>query len=266
MSTIGLAADGASTVVVTGASGAIGAATATWFLDAGNTVLGLDRVEASLDRLGYRHRVVDLTDESSLEATVGEGLEGLPPLAHVAAIAGGALPGEPDTQDEPWTVPAELFRASVDANLTTQFLTVRATIPHLLAGGHADCSVALTSSFNGFTAQGMPAYSAAKAGLVGLCNALVGPLGARGVRVNVIAPGTVVTPRTMRLWAGVPGHFQRLAETTVLGRLAVPEDVAATIGSLALHLRHVTGETVFVDGGQSTAPRRSPRPADQPPG
>ena len=76
-----------------------------------------------------------LADAGALEAAVAEGLTGLGPLAHVAAIAGGALPREPDTQDEPWAVAPELFRASVDANLTTQFLTVRAAVPHLLASG-----------------------------------------------------------------------------------------------------------------------------------
>lgn len=258
----GRAAQGPASVVVTGASGAIGSATVAWFMARGMHVLGLDRVEASVHAEGYSHAVVDLADGLAVEAAATEGLEGLGPLAHVAAVAGGALPGEPDMQDEPWTVSAELFRASVDANLTTQFLTVRATVPHLLAGARDDCSIVLTSSFNGFTAQGMPGYSAAKAGLAGLCNALVGPLGARGVRINVVAPGTVVTPRTVKLWSGVPGHFERLAETTVTGRLAEPEDVADTIGALAVDLRHVTGEVLFVDGGQSTAPRRSARPAE----
>ena len=132
---------------------------------------------------------------------------------------------------------------------------MRAVVPHLLQGAERDRSIVLTSSYNGFTAQGMPAYSAAKSGLVGLAQGFAGPLGAKGVRINVVAPGTVVTPRTERLWSGVPGHFERLEGTTVTGRLATPGDVADSIGALAVLMRHVTGQVVMVDGGQSLAAR-----------
>lgn len=241
-------------VVVTGAAGAIGSATARWFLQRGCAVLGLDRAEAVVDEAGYHHRTVDLVDAEALKAAVDDGLGGLPPLRHVLAVAGGALPGEPQSAEEPWTTDPSLFRASLDANLVTQHATVWAAAPHLLASD-GDRSIVLTSSFNGFTAQGMPAYSAAKAGLVGLMNGLVGPFGQRGVRVNVVAPGTVVTPRTVALWSGVSGHFERLERTTTLGRLAEASDVADTVGPLALSMRHVTGQLLVVDGGQSTAYR-----------
>lgn len=245
------------TVLVTGAAGAIGSATVAWFLERGCTVVGLDRVEAAVDDDGYRHRLVDLADADAVKGAVDDALAGLPPLRHVLAIAGGALPGEPQSAGEPWSVTPDTFRASLDANLVTQHVTVWASAPHLLAADGADRSVVLTSSFNGFTAQGMPAYSAAKAGLVGLMNGLVGPFGQRGVRVNVVAPGTVVTPRTVALWSGVPGHFERLEATSPLGRLAEPADVADSIGALALVMRHVTGQLVVVDGGQSSGYRHA---------
>jgi 3-oxoacyl-[acyl-carrier protein] reductase len=96
----------------------------------------------------------------------------------------------------------------------------------------------------------MPAYSAAKAGLVGMMHGLVRPLGAEGIRVNTIAPGTIRTPRTERIWAHVPGHFERLADSTALGRLGEPRDVARAYRALALELTHVSGEVLVVDGGQ----------------
>ncbi len=97
----------------------------------------------------------------------------------------------------------------------------------------------------------MPAYSAAKAGLTGLMHGLVVPLGRDGIRVNVVAPGTIRTPRTERIWGHVDGHFERLEAGTALGRLGTPEDVARAYLAVIALLTHVTGTVLVVDGGQS---------------
>lgn len=238
------------TVVITGDAGAIGSATVEVFIEAGKTVLGLDveeRTSHGPDR--YHTRLCDVTDESSLEAALAT-LEGLPPLGHVVAVAGGALPDEPRTQDRPWSLDTEVFRESVERNLISQFVTMKAVMPWLLANRGVNRSVTFTSSFNGLSAQGMPAYSAAKAGLIGLMHAVVGPLGGEGIRVNTVAPGTVRTPRTERIWGHDPGHFERLADTTLLGHLGEPDDVARVFRALALEMTHVTGQVLVVDGGQ----------------
>jgi NAD(P)-dependent dehydrogenase (short-subunit alcohol dehydrogenase family) len=240
------------TVIVTGAAGAIGGATVDGFLAAGLHVLGLDLAPSPApDRAGYRHAVVDLRDTVAVDAAVDDGLHRLPPLAHVVGIAGGALPGEPAAAaaGDPAAIDVGLFRASIESNLVTQWAVVRSALRHLEAGD-GDRSIALTSSFNALSAQGMPAYSAAKAGLHGLMFGLVDPLGRRGIRVNVVAPGTVRTPRTEALWASSPGHFERLEAGTATGRLATPQDVADVFVSLALRLHHVTGQVLVVDGGQ----------------
>lgn len=248
------------TVVVTGAAGAIGGATVDAFLEAGAEVLGLDRADHSGPERGeYRHVVVDLRDEAAVEAALRDGLHQRPPLRHVVGIAGGALPGESAaaTAGDPAAIDADLFRASIEANLTSQWIVVRAALPYLGDGeaAQSDRSIALTSSFNALSAQGMPAYSAAKAGLHGMMYGLLDPLGASGIRINVVAPGTVRTPRTEAAWAGDPGHFERLAIGTATGRLATPTDIADTFTSLALRLRHVTGQILVVDGGQSVIHR-----------
>jgi NAD(P)-dependent dehydrogenase (short-subunit alcohol dehydrogenase family) len=73
--------------------------------------------------------------------------------------------------------------------------------------------------------------------------------------VNVVAPGTIRTPRTERIWAGTEGHFERLAARTATGRLGTPDDVARTFVSLAVDLLHVTGQVLVVDGGQTVKRR-----------
>jgi NAD(P)-dependent dehydrogenase (short-subunit alcohol dehydrogenase family) len=232
--------------VVTGSAGAIGLATVAALSALGYDVVGLDRAAPPPGAPG-RHHLVDVCDATAISAVVDAERQG-GELRHVISIAGGAIPGEPETRDDPTAIGADLFRRSIEVNLTSHFLVLNALLPWLRAGS-GDRSVTFTSSFNALSAQGMPAYSAAKAGLVGLMHALVDPLGRDGVRVNVVAPGTVRTPRTERLWRDSAGHFERLERSTALGRLGTPVDVAEAFVALT-RLHHVTGHVLVVDGGQ----------------
>ncbi len=239
-------------VLVTGAAGAIGSATVAAFLNVGFRVAGLDRdpsvlMSRSERYVGYQ---VNLEETSRLADVVGSACD-RGDLSHVIGIAGGALSEEALNRDIAELDPA-LFRASVEANLVTQFLVVRSVLPWLRRGAKRNRSIALTSSFNALSGWGMPAYSAAKAGLIGLVYALTGPLGNDGIRINAVAPGTIQTERTRRIWAQEAGHFERLEAGTATGRLGTPEDVANTFLSLATMLTHVTGQVLVVDGGQST--------------
>jgi NAD(P)-dependent dehydrogenase (short-subunit alcohol dehydrogenase family) len=239
-------------VLITGAAGAIGRATVTEFLDRDFAVIGFDRdpgVVTVTTREGYAGVMVDLQDENAVEKAIAD-VRGCGELAHVIAIAGGALPGEPESRHDPALLSVELFAASVTENLTTQFITIQKALPWMRARQVAGASIACTSSWNALTGCGMPAYSAAKAGLIGMTHALAGPLGAEGIRINVVAPGTVRTPRTERLWGKESRHFETLEQSSLLGRLGEPADVARTFAALATLLTHVTGQVVVVDGGQ----------------
>jgi len=238
-------------VLVTGAAGAIGGATVDAFLAAGYRVVGLDLEASVRDRRGasYRGYQVDLEDEAAVEMAM-EAARPFGHLAHVIGIAGGALPIEPPTQHDPAMLSTSEFRASLDANLTTQYVMLRTALTWLRASRVGDRSVTFTSSFNALAGWGMPAYSAAKAGLIGLMHALTPVLGAEGIRANIVAPGTVRTPRTERIWAGDPEHFPRLESTSALGRIATPEDVARSFVAVTTLLTHVTGQVIVVDGGQ----------------
>lgn len=243
-------------VLVTGAAGAIGSATVRRFVEAEFEVVGLDRDPgvASVAARRYAGLQLDLEDESALARAV-DAARARGRLAHVIGIAGGALPDEPRTRDDLEALEPSVFRGSLEANLTTQFLVLHAALPWLRCAPGTDRSVTFTSSFNALAGYGMPAYSAAKAGIIGMMHALTSPLGALGIRVNVVAPGTVRTPRTERIWAHDPDHFEILERTTALGRLATPDDVARTFLALATQLTHVTGQVLVVDGGQMIARR-----------
>ena len=243
-------------VLITGAAGAIGSATVRAFMAAGFSVVGFDVADGVSEAPtshapagSYLGIQVDAEDEVAVAEAMTTA-EAAGPLAHVVGIAGGALGDEPATQADPVQLSPKVFRASVEANLTSQFVVLHAALPWLRARTGVDRSVTFTSSWNALTGVGMPAYSAAKAGVIGMMHALTAPLGEDGIRVNVVAPGTIRTARTERIWAHDEGRWERLASTAALGRLGTPDDVARTFVALATALTHVTGQVLVVDGGQ----------------
>lgn len=245
--------------LITGAAGAIGSAVVRAFLRSGMPVIGLDRnpaVESMAEADRYLGIEVDLEDESRLVEALSA-INDVGPIRHIVGIAGGALKGEPETQHDPVLLTTDEFRASLEANLVTQFSVLRAVLPRLREPDHqghgipsfGDRSITLMSSWNALTGCGMPAYSAAKAGLIGMMNSLAGPLGAEGIRLNVVAPGTVETPRTRKLWGHDQGHFEGLMSQAALGRLPTEDEVAQVFLASAT-MTAVTGQVLVVDAGQ----------------
>lgn len=238
-------------VLVTGAAGAIGGATVVALREAGAEVIGFDRQTPHPP--DETIHLVDVSRSDDLSAAVAAG-RALGPLSHLIVVTGGALPDEPGLTDDPGSVGVELFRDSLEHNLVNAFRTVTTCLPWLRDETGHDRSIVLTSSFNATSAQGMVGYSSAKAGLIGMMHAMVDPLGREGLRINVLAPGTVATPRTVRIWGDLPEHFEQRRRTAALGRLGEPEDVAEAYLAL-LRMRHATGMVMTVDGGQSVIHR-----------
>ena len=177
-----------------------------------------DRVSRSTrrERRGdVRELVVDAADPDAVGGRAGRGAAGGWALRHVVAIAGGALPGE-KTCTDPAELPLDAFRASLEHNLVTRVdhAAGRAAAP---AAQHGDRSIALTTSTDALASYGLPAYAAAKAGLIGIVHALAASLAAEGIRINAVAPGDVPTPRNVREWGHVPGWYDGCARASRSG-------------------------------------------------
>jgi NAD(P)-dependent dehydrogenase (short-subunit alcohol dehydrogenase family) len=253
-------------ILITGATGAIGSATVNAFLEEGFRVLGIDvvphneavasgllnRPHPGLDHPRYDHLVADVTSPIDVQDVLAD-VRADYQLRHFVGIAGGAVPGE--SRLDPLDLDLDVFRASVEVNLLGQ-VTVLREVLSWMSLGHAnmvvDRSISFCSSINAIRGLDLHAYSAAKAGLLSLTRTLVKPLGRLGIRVNAVVPGTVETPRTKREWAHQESHFQGLEQSSPLGSLASPADVAEVFLGLSRQ-RHTTGQSVVVDAGQSVA-------------
>jgi meso-butanediol dehydrogenase/(S,S)-butanediol dehydrogenase/diacetyl reductase len=137
-----------------------------------------------------------------------------------------------------------------EGTLKTAFLFCRAILPRMVAqGGGAIVNI---GSVNGFTYVGNPAYSAAKAGLLNLTQAIAVEYGPRGVRANMVSPGTIRT--SARSWVKRqerdPQIFEKLARWYPVGRVGRPDDIAAAVAYLGSDdASFVNGANLVVDGG-----------------
>jgi NAD(P)-dependent dehydrogenase (short-subunit alcohol dehydrogenase family) len=232
-------------VLITGAGRGIGAATARRFAAEGARVLVADvdpgRAEATAAEIGATPYACDVGDTASVEAAVGHAVQtfgGLDVLVN-NAYAAGCNPARFDEHDD-----AE-WAHDLDITLTGAMRCSRAALPHLAAAGGRGAIVNV-GSVNAERYFGGHAYSAAKAGLAAMTRTLAVEAAPRGVRVNLVEPGTVRTP----VWAGRERLLDAAAAHYPLGRVGEPEDIAAAIAFLAsADAAWITGVVLPVDGG-----------------
>jgi NAD(P)-dependent dehydrogenase (short-subunit alcohol dehydrogenase family) len=234
-----------SSVLVTGAGAGIGRAVALRFAAAGARVTAVDRDGDALARIesdSIRPVVADVTDEAAVAAAV----ESARPLDTIVSNAGVQLAGEDDRADR---LSLEVWRRTLDINLTGMFLTCKHGLRALLANGGG--AVVLTCSPTGLfgCAPGYDAYSASKAGVAGLVRVLAADYAADGIRVNGVIPGYTATGMTS--WVD-PDEHAALLETIPLRRAGQPEEVAAVVCFLASpDASYTTGALWACDGGMT---------------
>ena len=148
------------------------------------------------------------------------------------------------------TLAPELWTKVIETNLGGPWHLARHALPEIArAGGGAMVMVSSISSF--MAAKGSAAYGISKAALNQLVRQLAVEWGGRNVRVNAVAPGTTRTDMISSL-AAQPGWLEAVCARSPLERIGEPEDVAAAILFMASDAaRHVTGQVLVVDGGET---------------
>lgn len=235
-------------VLVTGASGGIGRAIALELARRGWGVAlqyrshpqAAKELEEEILRLGGNAKAygADLTDESQVDQLFSAAerdfgfLEG---LVNNAGIAWKGLFTDMSLSD---------WRAVMDADLTSVFLCCRRALPPMIREKRGSI-VNVSSMWGEVGASCEAAYSAAKAGVIGLTKALAKEEGPSGIRINCLTPGVINTPMNGDL---SPEDLAALREETPLERIGSPEEAAAAAAFL-LEGEFVTGQVLGVNGG-----------------
>jgi 3-oxoacyl-[acyl-carrier protein] reductase len=147
-----------------------------------------------------------------------------------------------------WRLTPAEWAEVIETNLTGAFNCTSAVAP-IFRGQRFGKVVSVSSHLAGRPGFGVASYAASKAGLEGLTRAVAVELGPCNVNVNAVAPGFI---RTERLQLLPPEVIDKARKSSVLGRIAEPEDVARVITFLCSEeARHITGQTIVVDGGLS---------------
>jgi NAD(P)-dependent dehydrogenase (short-subunit alcohol dehydrogenase family) len=248
-------------VLVTGASSGIGRAAAELFLNAGAMVALAARRESALADVaegakakGHTAFVIqaDLADEGQTEACVAravEALGGLDVLVNAAGIIGsGSIE----------STSLEMWDRMMNINLRSIFHLMKLVVPHLEGSRGSIVNVSSVTGLRSF--PGVLAYCVSKAGLDQLTRCAALELAPKGIRVNAVNPGVVVSGlhRAGGMSDEAYASFLEHSKTThPLGRVGEPEEVAALIYFLASDdAAWITGATVSIDGGRAQVSAR----------
>jgi NAD(P)-dependent dehydrogenase (short-subunit alcohol dehydrogenase family) len=239
--------------LVTGAGTGIGRASALAFAARGAAVGVLDLDEANaqvtaglVEEAGGRALAVrvDVSDETAVAAAIGRVVETFGGLDYAHNNAGmmGANGLIEDIATSDWD-------RMLAVNLTGVFLCMKHELPHLRArGGGAIVNTASNAGL--FAVKSMPAYVAAKHGVVGISKAAAVDYGGMGIRVNALCPGSTRTPMLEAYTKGTDGVAAREAAIP-LGRLGEPEELAqAAVWLCSDAASFITGQAISADGGR----------------
>jgi 3-oxoacyl-[acyl-carrier protein] reductase len=225
--------------VVTGGARGIGLAITRALIDHGVRVHVFDVAPGKGDDAApYSFHQADIADSAS----VGKAAAALPPGVSLLVNNAGITRDRSavNMSDDEWN-------SVLSVNLTGAFHVIRALAPAMRKAGYG--RIVNITSINGIRGKfGQANYCASKAGLIGLTKTLARELGPKGITVNAVAPGMVMTDMALAL---PPEFVDKAKAEAVLPELATPGDIANTVLFLLSDAaRMITGEVIRVDAGQ----------------
>lgn len=238
-------------IIITGAGGGIGRATALRFAREGAKIAVCDRDRAAVDETVAMVQAagaealefaVDVTDSASVGGMVADVLAGWHRIDVLVNNAGAVMDAQLKDMSE------EQFDRVIDVNLKGTYRCARAVVGVMLKQGSG--AIINASSIAGVYGNfGQTNYVAAKAGVIGMTKTWARELGRKGIRVNAVCPGLIETPMT----AGLPEKVMEVMRGRIpLGRAGRPEEIASVYAFLASEeASYINGAVIEVSGGMS---------------
>lgn len=237
-------------VFITGGGSGIGAGLTEGFLQQGAKVAFVQRSDAAefCDEMeaktGSRPLFIrcDITDNDALRAAIATAVAAHGPITVLVNNAGN------DKRHTTAEVDDEFWDWSIGINLRAYFFASQAIIPIMKEAGGG--SIINFTSISYIMGQGIyPLYVAANSGINGMTRGMAREFGQDRIRVNALAPGWVITPKQLRLWA-TPDALSAHLERQCLKDTILPEDIVGGVLFLASDAsRMMTGQALVIDGG-----------------
>ncbi|QUG40343.1 3-hydroxyacyl-CoA dehydrogenase [Psychrobacillus sp. INOP01] len=248
--------------IVTGGASGLGHATVAHLLQKGARVVIFDVNEElakkAIQELGENvaYEIVNVADESSVNKAIQQTVEKFGAL-HICVNCAGIAPPQ-KTVGKSGAIPLENFKKVIDVNLIGTFNTLRLAAAEMtkndfLMESNDRGIIINTASVAAFEGQmGQAAYSASKAGIVGMTLPIARDLSSYGIRINAIAPGLFRTPMAAGLGDRVIEKLESLVEFPK--RLGRPEEFA-TLVAFMIENEYINGEVIRLDGAIRMQPR-----------
>ncbi|MBI1622539.1 2,3-dihydro-2,3-dihydroxybenzoate dehydrogenase [Aquamicrobium zhengzhouense] len=235
---------------VTGASGGIGRALVAQLLAEGTRVVATDLDISQIADLGCETRALDVRDSAAVDAVIAEVEATLGPIDYGCNVAGIlATDIVTETDDATWR---NVFAVNTDGVFHVSRALARVMTPR-----NKGAIVTVSSNAAGIPRHAMAAYAASKAASTMFTRCLGIELAPHGIRCNIVAPGSTLTPMQTGMWADengaknvIAGSLETFKAGIPLGKLATPDDIAdAVVFLLSDRASHITMADLYVDGG-----------------
>jgi NAD(P)-dependent dehydrogenase (short-subunit alcohol dehydrogenase family) len=229
-------------VVITGGSGGIGSALVSGLIASGANVHNLDIQDTPTPEATFHE--TDLTSEASVK----DALSTIEKIDALIVCAGVQLVGQDSKIGD---VALETWQKTVDINMTGAFLSVKHAIPGLIKSGRGSVILIGSPTAISMEGAGYTAYGASKAGMMGLSRIIAADYKDKGIRSNVVVPGSMITPLIEKILQD-PEKSKGLIDRTPLGRMGKPSDLVGLVNWLVSEQSSfATGASYAVDGGMT---------------
>ena len=239
-----------SYVLISGGSGGIGSAIVKRFLREKFHVIVLDKnayvkpTDIDLNSEEVLFFDIDISNINDIKKLTQKMLNRGITINHFISLAGGSLLEEFDGLEK---LDDFLVKKSIEINLTSHITLTRNILPLMKKCLKPDKTICFISSINALLDFGLPAYSAAKSGLLGLTKVLASEFGKYNIRVNSLVPGSVLTEKSL----DEPKNYSEYIKASMLGRFATVEEISEAVFRLCVNLTCITGQSIVADCGQS---------------